>query len=60
MRSTLMELAERAKTEHGYNISHEIAEIAREGNGKQLVSEVAISWLFDNHRDIYDKFYRLL
>lgn len=28
--------------------------------GVQAVSEIAIAWLYDNHRDVYDEFYKRL
>ena len=28
--------------------------------GKQIISEEAIKWLFENHREIYDGFYERL
>ena len=41
--------------EKGWN---ERAELAPEG--KQIISNAAISFLFENHRDIYDEFYKLI
>lgn len=36
MKAKLMELAERVKTEHGYDLAHEIAEVARGNTGDNL------------------------
>lgn len=49
--------------EDGSEWSHEIEWNTRyelAPKGKQLVSDKAISFLFDNHRDIYDEFYKLI